>query len=368
MTATIIAGANNAEKRVLSTVFKEMVHENTLLPWMGTTTNMPIQIIEQGSKKGDVIVVPFLNALDNDGVFGSQQLEGSGETQDFQDDVLTVDLFRFAGKLEDVQMSEQRAPFQVFQEMRPALVTRGAEHLRDHIIDALGDNSEGRVRNRYLYGKTDDNWNSTHATALANIDAANDKMSLKIVRLAKLKAQLGGITAGVAKNNKLRPFKMMMDNGALSNVWVFLLHPTAADHLRDDPLFINLNLNKNGAAIPKLVDGSRYMGNYQGVMLYELDELDRLADGSQPARKPQRYTRTDLTTADADSAAVVHNLFLGAQAAAVGIAMRPRFSSEESDHGRIIEIGVTEIRDEIKLVYNSVDNGVVSVFTSGVLS
>lgn len=363
MTATILTGSNNAEKRVIKTVFKEMVHENTLLPWMGASDNMPIQIIEQGSKQGDSIVVPFLNALTGNGVFGSAQLSGSGSALDFQSDTLTVSPFRYAGISEDVIMSEQRAPFAVFEQLRPSLVVQGAQHLRDHILDALGNDSEGRHQNRYLYGRADANYDATHATALANIDAANDKMSLKVVSAARMKAQLGGSTAGLAKSHKLRPFKMQMDNGALSNVWVLLLHPQAAEQLRSDPLFVNLNLNKSGAEIPKLVDGSRYMGNYQGVMLYELDELENLANGSQPARG--RYTRTDLRIAGAGATAVVQNLFLGAQAAAVAIAVRPRFTSEETDHGRIIEIGVTEVRDEIKLVYNGVDNGVITIFTSG---
>jgi len=347
---------------VQSEVMKEMVYENTLFFLMGSTANSSIQMVSRPKKSGDTVRIPFLNQLNDSATLGSSQLQGNTEDLSYVSDTVTIDYVRYGVKIEDLDLTEERAPFQIFNEARPLLVTAGAQHLRDHIIDELGDVSEGRSRNRYLYGAADANWNATHATALANIDTTADKMTFEIIDEMKEKADLGGNTSGLAVSHRIRPYRQVMDNGAISNMYVLLLHPTAARQLRADPLYQNIALYRNEQNAPKLVDGSRYMGQYNGVLLYQLDELARLADNT--AVYNGGYTRTDLTTAGASSSAVVHNLLLGAQAVAVVQGMMPRFDEEATDFKRNREVAFTELRGVEKLVFNSVDNGVLHCFTS----
>lgn len=362
MAATITNASALNSDQVRQEFYREYTHGNTLRWLMGNATK-PIHMLSDFSKKrGDQIQVPFLDALSNDPILGSAQAEGNGENLSWVADAVLVDLVRAVVKVEDVQMSEQRAPFAVFESVRPQLIDAVARNFRNLIIDELGDLSEGDSQNRRLYGAADSNYNATEATALANIDTTNDKMTTEIIDIAVEKARLGGNTSGVTKSHKIRPFRVAMDNGAIDDMFVMLLHPTAARQLRADPDFQNAGLFRTERDAPKLVSGSRYLGNWNGCLLYVLDELDRLADGSQPIQGD--YTRTDLTTAGASSTGVVHNILLGAQAVAVANAGLPEFKLKESDFGRIKEVCVTEIYGVEKLVFNSVDNGCVHVFTS----
>lgn len=364
MTAPITNASDLNHEIVRTQVFAEMVHENTLRPFMGKDESAAIQMIEDPSAQaGGTVHVPFTYALSDGYKIDSQQLQGNEEDLQYFSDSIQIRPVRYAAKVEDFDITEQRTPFEVFQTVRSRLVTRGAEIMRDNILDALGEVTEGRNQNRYLYGVTDANWNATHTTALANIDTTDDKMTTGVIAEAKEKAQLGGNTSGVAKSTKIRPVKMVQDNGAISSMFVMLLHPTAARQLKDDTDYKNAALYRTEANAPKLVDGSRYMGNYNGVLLYELDEITRLSDNTTPGSMFS-YTRTDLTTAGASSSAVNHNLLLGAQAVGVGLAGAPMFREESEDYGRIRGIGVTELYGVTKLVFNSVDNGVVHVFTS----
>lgn len=369
--AAPITNASDLNSRIVrQELFKEFVHENTLRFLMGTAMTSPIQVQNLPKKRGDNIRFPFLNAL-TDNPVSSGQLQGNTENLDFQSDIVTVDYVRYGAKVEEVDIAEQRATFEVFNQLRPQLVQRGSEIQRDSVIDALGNVSEGRSRNRYLYGNDDANWDATHATALANVDAVNDKMTFAVIDELKEKADLGGNTAGTAKSHKLRPFRLMMDNGAISSMYVLLLHPTAARQLRQDPLYQNTALFRSEQRAPKLVDGSRFLGVYNGVLLYQVDELARLADNTTPlgsavgSHLGGNYTRTDLTSAGAGSIAVVHNLLLGSQAVGMGMAMLPRIDEEQSDFKIVRELGITEIYGVVKLVFNSVDNGVVHSFTAG---
>lgn len=363
MASPILTSSALNQTEVRREIFMEMVHENTLSWLMGTSDNAVIKVQNQPKRAGDTITFPFLNALDDAYKVDSEQLQGNEEDPVFASDSVVVRPVRYAVKEEDFDITEQRAPFSTFEQFKPLLVTKGMEHMRDNIIDALGDVTEGRNQNRYLYGAADSNWNATHATALANIDTTNDKMTTNVIRAAVKKAKLGGTTAGVAKSRKIRPYKVEMDNGAISSVFVMLMHTEASDQLMDDTAYQNAALYRSEAGAPKLVDGSRFRGYYAGAMLYEVDELERLADNTAPGGLFS-YTRTDLTSAGNSTSAVVHNLLLGAQAVGVGQAMLPAFRMEEEDYGRIKGIGVTELYGVTKLVFDSVDNSVVHVFTS----
>ena len=364
MTAPITNASDLNNEIVRAKVFAEMVHENTLRPFMGKDESAAIQMIEEASTKaGGIVHVSFTSALSDNYKIDSQQLQGNEEDLKYFSDSVQIRPVRYAAKVEDFDITEQRTPFEVFSTVRSRLVTRGAEIMRDNVIDALGDVTEGRSRNRYLYGLTDANWNATHGTALANVDATDDKMSTAVIAEAKEKAQLGGNTSGLAASPKLRPVKMVQDNGAISSTFVMLLHPTAARQLKNDTDYKNSALYRTEANAPKLVDGSRYLGNYNGVLLYEMDEIGRLSNNSTPTPMFS-YTRTDLTTAGAGSASVRHNVLLGAQAVAVAMAGAPMFREEQEDYGRIRGIGATELYGVTKLVFDGVDNGVVHVFTA----
>jgi len=358
--AILNSSAFNSDQQRVS-LFKEYTHANTL-SWLMGSGAMPIHLVLDFSKKeGSAIQIPFLNALSNKAVLGAAQLQGNTEDMSFVADSVAVDLVRHGVRVQGVDMSEQRAQFKVYDQAKPLLNIQLTQTLRDRFIDELGDLSEGDSQNRRLYGADDAHYNATEATALDLLTAADDKMSVAIIDETMEKARLGGNTSGVTKSHKIRPFLVEMDNGAIDDVFVMLLHPTAARQLRADPDFKNLALQRAENNSPKLVSGSRYMGNINGCLLYIVDEIDRLADGTAPDGGD--YTRLDLTTAGTSNTAVVHNILLGAQAVAFAVASMPRFDIESTDFKRIQELAVTEIYGAEKLVFNSVDNGCIHVFS-----
>src|SRR5690606_25860208 len=118
---------------------------------------------------------------------------------------------------------------------------------------ALTNTSTGRAQARYLYGATDANWNATHSTALANVDATNDKLTTAMISKAKRKALLEG-------DRKVRPF-MLKDGNKMEEVFVLFAHPYAVRDLLGDADFKALNTyipTTFGESV--LVHGQRYKG------------------------------------------------------------------------------------------------------------
>jgi N4-gp56 family major capsid protein len=323
-----------------SEVFGEYLAQNPFFTFMGSSSHNIFQVKEELTKApGDAITVQLRAKLTGNGVTGGTALKGAEEDLVFYDQRLVVDTLRHAVILRG-EMSEKRAAFDLRNQAREALVDWATDRMRKDVVTALTNTSVGRDRSRYLYGASDTNWNATHATALANVDGSNDKLTTSAISRAKRKALLEG-------SRKVRPF-MLKSGDKVEEVYVLFAHPYAVRDLLTDEDFKALNTyipTTFGDSV--LVHGQRYKGMWDGVMIFET-EMPLIAD------------------AGADGIDVAHNVLCGAQACAVAWGKRVNYKEDVDDYGHQNGFAIDEIRGISKLVFNNIDHGLVNVFTAAV--
>ena len=339
MVATIQTTHGVSAEQWSQQVFGEYLGQNPFFSFMGENSNAVIQVKEELTKApGDAITVQLRAKLTGSGVTGDTTLKGNEEDLVFYSQKLAIDTIRHAVILKG-EMSEQRTAFDLRNQAKEALVDWATNKIKTDLISALTDTSAGRDRTRYLYGATDTNWNATHATALANIDATNDKLTTKMISKAKRKAMLEG-------SRKVRPFTMKQGN-KVEELYVLFAHPYAVRDLLEDQAFKDVNIHlPAGFSDSVLVHGQRYKGMWDGVMIFECDEMPNLSE------------------AGASSIDVAHNVLCGAQAAAITWGKRTNYKEDSDDYGHENGFAIDEIRGVEKLVFNSVDHGVVNVFSA----
>lgn len=339
MVATIETTHGLSAEQWSKDVFGEYMGQNPFFTFMGESSNNIIQIKEELTKSpGDAINVQLRAKLIGSGVTGSTSLKGNEEDLIFYDQKITVDTLRHAVILRG-EMSEKRVAFDLRNQAREALVDWASDRMRGDIITALTDTSTGRVQGRYLYGASEANYNATHATALLNIDGTNDKLTTDMISKAKRKAQLDG-------GRKVRPFLLKSGNRT-EEVYVLFAHPYAIRDLLNDQSFKDVNIHLPASfGDSVLVHGQRYKGMWDGVMIFECDEMPVSVD------------------AGASNTDVAHNVLCGAQAVAVAFGKRTNYKEDGDDYGHENGFAIDEIRGVEKLVFNGVDHGVVHVFSA----
>jgi len=333
-----------------NSIFKEYLGHTRWKLFSSTGSDSIIQIKEALTKEaGDSITIGLRGRLIGGRVDGAAKGAGNEGTLTFYNQNIVVDMYRRLVKMVNVALSNQRVKFDVLVQAKQALEDEVAFDFDDDVTDALVSVASGRVQGRYLYGALDSNWNATHATALANVDATADLLTTAMISKAKRKALIP-----VNASAKIRPVRVVV--GKNQEEWFTFMGQTYAirDLMDHDASWQNkkLNLTPDGAmSSSPYFTGSAFKGSHDGVLIYEYDRLP-LEVG-----------------AGASSIDVAHNLFLGAQAAAVCWAQRSKFAEDDEDvhHDRIYEI--SEIRGISKLVFNRStpeDNGIVHVFSSAV--
>ena len=342
----LLSAHNLAVKTWEAGIYEEYIGMLIWAPYMGTSENATIQLKEDLMKeKGDKITFGIAGKVIGGHVTGNAKVIGNEGTMSFFDDSVTVDNDRQSVKFEDVPMSSQRAMFDILLKGKAGLKIKAKEALDDAITAELSSTTSGRVQGRYLYGAVDSNYNATHATALANIDNTADQLTVKMIGLAKRKAQipLNGATT------KMRP--MQIKTGKDWEEWFCFHGHTFAirDMTENDAAWKNaqLNLPPGSRDDSPLFKGSAFKGAYNGVLIYESDRI----------------------LLESSTIQVAHNLFLGAQALAIGWAQRSKFGEEESDVGHDVTYELHEIRGLKKLAFSrsSVHNhGVVDTYSAAV--
>lgn len=370
-TATYGTSHAAAQTKWLKDCFAGHLRNNMLAPLMDINGGSSIKIENVQKKAGDTFKYHFrANPAGTDGVSGDTALTGSALT--LATDSVTIERQRYAVLVENYADSDQRIAIDMeAQQAMPMLEEWMASKVQYMIMNQLLTTSTGRTQNRYLYGAADANYDATEATALANVDATNDKLTLSLLSLAKRKAQLqDSRTAG-----KIRPTKVMLQNGRVSNEhFVFLGHPYAIRDLKEDDTNFKNRVQYREAQDFDVINGATFVGMYDGILIYEMFE-----EGVQMIE----------SGAGAASIDVAHNLLLGADAAvmAYGNVSRPAGSDaqagaimdekgkvmrtrEITDHGGDVEWGITFVGGAKKLVNGisgtNEDNGVVHVYTSAV--
>lgn len=217
---------NNKLVRYTKEINREYVRGNMFSPYMGQDLNAIIRIRQELKQGGDQMNIPLVTKLKGRGT-GTGTLVGNEEKIDNYGMRVWLDWARHAVVTKKSDQHKDSAD--IFGEAKPLLTDWGLERQRDDIVEAfmalpseaapanIGDSDTvNGIRyedatatqkntwnadnsDRILYGAAVSNYNATHATALANIDTTNDKLSAAVVSLAKSQAELA--------DPAIKPFK-----------------------------------------------------------------------------------------------------------------------------------------------------------------
>lgn len=296
MATTGITTADSlAVKKWNDQVYREFLSQLTLSKFMDTNVNAMIQVKEDLMKgKGDAVTFGLVGALDGEGREGDSVLEGNEEKLDTYSQLVTVTQYRNAVRTEGV-LSEQRYPFQIRNEMKPALVDWKAQKDEDRIFRTMGSidgvlysaateaQKDAWLTNnadRVLFGAAvSNNSANDHSAALLNVDGTTDVLNTAHLTLAKRLAKLC--------DPKIRPMKVG-DPGSSMDVFVYFAHPYSTRDLKADTAWLNAQRD----ALPRSFvnplftggwGGMEYVGMYDGVIVVETERvqlLDNVGNGS----------------------------------------------------------------------------------------
>jgi N4-gp56 family major capsid protein len=336
--------------------FTEYVSENRFKPYMGTNESNMIQLKEDFTKgKGDNITFALVNRLTGAGVTGSGELEGNEEALESRSFRLYVDKLRNGVRI--AEMEEYRSAIDLRNAARSTLKTWISEATRDQIIAALGskngvaygtatetqkdawlvDNAD-----RVLFGATKANAVSAdHSTALATIDATNDKLTPARLSLMKRIAKTA--------NPKIRPINIKGDEQ-----WYVVWIPSLIFRdLANDSTMTQANRDAmdRGKENPLFTGGDLL---WDGLILKEVEDIPSIGA---------------VGTA---GAAVAPVYLTGAQALGIGWAKRTTSKTKTFDYEDKFGVAIEEIRGIAKLTYGSgasdtadqKDHGVVTGYFS----
>lgn len=341
---------NNKLVQYTKEINREFVRENMFSPYMGTALNAIIRIRQELKQGGEQMNIPLVTKLRGKGR-GAGTLVGNEEKIDNYGMRLWIDWARHAVVTKKNETQKDSAD--IFNEAKPLLSDWGKELQRDEMIEAfmalpaetapaqLGSDDGDRINgiryelataaqrntwnasnsDRVLYGSAVGNYNATHATALANVDAAADKASFAMITLAKRRAELA--------TPAIRPYKTA--DGY--EYYVLFAGSNTFRDLKNDPTIIALNkdararegngMDKN----PLFQDGDLLA---DGIIIRKVPEISKYVDD----------VWTTLLTAGASSSRVEPMFLCGQQAAVLGWAQmaKPTFRKED-DYGFITGVG-----------------------------
>lgn len=330
---------------------KEWARSNLFSPYKSTDLTAIFRVFNELKNGGEQINLPILANATGAGV-GSGTLTGNEEDFDSYGMRGWIDWARNAVAVKKSERHKDSAD--LFGEARPWLNQWADDLQRDETIEALmslpsesapanlGSNAGDRVNgiryadatptqrstwnsdnsDRVLYGNTIANYNATHATALANVDATNDLFGLGSSSLMKYVAKQA--------KPKIRPYKA--DNG---KEYFVAFHGSLT--FRDlqaalDAAGIDKDARaREGSAMDKnpLFQGGDEL--YRGVIHVEVPEIDTWVDD----------IGTSLKTAGANSIRVNPVFLCGQSALAMLIGQMPKPTQRsDTDYGFIEGVGV----------------------------
>ncbi len=268
--------------------------------YMGRRANAPIRIFNQNlTDGGKTIVVPLVGLLRGEGVSGSQVLEGNEEDMSTFADEIRCTWRRNAVKVP--KSSSYRTNLDILKIARPNLtqwaarqvLKRGLVYQAQGIVVPGGASTEDGLplpdtvlrysassaaqRNAFLVNTSDrilvgaDVANASSgvwATALANVDNTNDKLSATLISKARrLAVETGALDAvGPA----ITPYMTETDG---EEWFVLLVHPRQMRDLRADTTIIAANRE----AMPRGKDNPLFRAGdllWDGVIIHEVQDLE----------------------------------------------------------------------------------------------
>lgn len=372
MTATITTSNPAAQTRWAPKVFTQHFDKNMFKFLMGEAGSaIAAAIVKENfpPQSGDQVVYHFRNGLPISGVkTGDTKIQGTGADIQRGTDSYRLSRRRVPTSVRNATESQQRTKHDLEAEAAEELSSVMGRYVAAQILTELTDVTTGRTQKRYLYGSAESNWNATHATAMANVDNTDDKLTLALLDdvSVKLKTQSSG-------RGFMNPATIMTKKGMSVDKFVGLFHPKAIRDLKRDTYFRTDVMNKENPDFD-VISGANFVGEYAGILIYTLNPIDGDTD------------KLIVTGVGANGINVAHNIILGSDAVAIGYGTiaKPlggtKYSMEDKgrlmvttvddDHGGDYEMAATGYMGFKKLVDNSSgtaeDNGAFHLFTAAV--
>lgn len=341
---------NNKMIQFRKELIKEYVRENLFSPYIGTSPNSIIRVVQDLKKGGEQINVPLVARLKQRAV-ASGTLVGNEEAIDNYGFRGWIDWARNAIRITNAE--EQRSSVDIFGDAKPLLSDWGKELIRDEILDAffalpsetapaglgtaygqrvngiLFDSATAAQRNtwltdnadRVLFGGTQGNLVSGNfASSCTNITLGMTASAATLTKMKRLAKKA---------NPRIRPYMVKETN---REYFMVFCGSNAFRDLQNDATIISANTSArpregNGMEKNPLFQDGDLM--YSGLIIREIPELD--------LRLPTFYN-----TAGAGGTVVVAPMFLCGQSAMVqlwGQMPTPTFLKED-DYGFVRGAGV----------------------------
>jgi hypothetical protein len=384
-----------ANKKILIPFYQEYVNENDFTPFMGGPS-YPIHVRDSlGKGAGDSVFFSMLDALNPDlAAIDGEQLIGTEQIQKVHPDHVQIHQVRQAAKLEHVRITGLRSPLDFFGALRPQLLTAVKQRLRNDLMDAADKYPSSTVAesapsiHRCLFGNVSHGGAGVngHYPDGAGTKADRGKIDQGLVKLdnaagmkvnhilqLKARAMMGGTFAFTAKEitaelntpveKKIRPNELEYSRGVKNEKYCMIMPTRAWMTLTKDPAWQQYGPARGviEAGQGSIINGSRFRGEINGVMLYEFPELERLT-----------YTGKGEGGRD-----VSHSLFMGAQAWGLVMAGTNSFQTDYSDFQENFHLAYVQQRGQKMLMFDSphnmkldgvtpwsIENGIMHSFTS----
>ena len=296
--AVSTAQARNQGLKFRNDIIREYVRGNMFSPYMGEDATAIVRTFhEEGKFGGDQINVPLLRALKSAGK-GSGTLSGNEEAIDNYGWRVWLDWARNAVVARKNEI--KKGSFDLMAQAKPLLSEWGRSLQRDEMVQGLMSipsesppaglgSDDGQRVNGILYGVATgaekDAWHDanqdrilygaalgntvagSHAASLANVDATNDRLGARTLRLLKYRAEQAG--------PKIEP--TMTDDGY--ERYVLFVGSIAFADAEADPDIMAANRDarpREGTSYkqnPIFMDGDLL---YNGVIIRKVPEIDRL--------------------------------------------------------------------------------------------
>lgn len=357
MADTTVNSANQVQQWE-NDYFLEYIRGNRFNRYMGTDANAIIHLNETlTGKPGTQVTIPLITRLKGQGVTGNSVLEGREEQLNNYGHKITANVLR-NGVIVD-WLEEQKSELGLRNAAKAALKMwsmedlRGANGNKRGIIDALGSFRSGDTitvyadtaeatkdtfltnnSDRFLFGAAKSNASSLdHSTSLGNIDNTNDKLTYSVVSLAKRMAKTA--------DPHIRPVRVGEDE----EWYVMFAGSLPFRDLKASLATIHQNAEVRGKDNPLFRDGDLV---YDGVIIREVPEIPVISGAGNGGID------------------VAGNYLCGAQAVGVAWAQRPVSRTQVTDYDFRHGVGIQEMRGVEKLIFNSKQHGLVTVYTAAV--
>lgn len=334
--------------------FREYVRDNKFAPYMGTNEAAIIQMKENLTKTvGDSLTFQMIGRLSGAGVRGANSLRGNEEAMNNRSQRVFVELVR-NGVSVDTKVEQIKTDIDLRNAGRALLKDWALETLRNDVIQAMlsingtaFNLADATARNtwltnnadRVLFGRTRSNLVSgNHASSLTNI-AVGQTMTAGVVSLLKRIAKTA--------SPRIRPIRTKGDE----EWYIYFANPLVFRDLKNDTTMLTSNREAwvRGADNPIFTDGDLI---YDGVIIKEIEDIPAFPG-----------------LGAGGTVQVAPGFLCGAQAVGVAVAQRTRSVEDEpQDYGRILGIGIEEIRGVQKLRFGTGANDTDSTKDFGIVT